>query len=126
MEKQFSKETLMKFMVLMIPGVFRGNKKLDNFVPPAEAMERMGKFNQEMLQAGLLKDGTGLHPLSQGARITFSSGKPVVTDGASVQAQEVLGGFWMLEAPSKEKVIEWMKKCPADKDDILEVREVFG
>jgi hypothetical protein len=116
----------MKFMVLMIPGVYRGNKKLDNFMPPAEAMEKMGKFNDEMVKAGIMRDGTGLHPLTKGARISFASGKPVVTDGPFVEAKEVLGGFWMIEAKSKEEVINWMKKCPAEKDDILEIREIFG
>jgi hypothetical protein len=117
----------MKFMVLMISGVYRGNKMLDpNFAPPPEAMKRMGKFNDEMIKAGILNDGTGLHPLVRGARISFASGKPVVTDGASVKADEVLGGFWMMDVKSKEEAINWMKKCPAEKDDILEIREVFG
>ena len=116
----------MRFMVLMIPGVYRGNKKLDNFAPPPEAMEKMGKFNDQLVKAGILKDGTGLQPLSQGARISFASGKPTVTDGPFVEAKEVLGGFWMMDVKSKEEAIEWMKKCPAEKDDLLEIREVFG
>jgi hypothetical protein len=115
----------MKFMVLMIPGVYRGNKKLENFAPKAAEMEKMGQFNEEMQKAGILNDGTGLHPLTKGARISFSSGKPVVTDGPFVEAKEVLGGFWLIDAKSKEDVVNWMKKCPAEKDDILEIRQVF-
>jgi hypothetical protein len=115
----------MKYMVLMIPGVYRGNKKLDNFAPAAEAMETMGKFNTEMQKAGVLVDALGLHPLGKGARISFAGGKPTVTDGPFVEAKEVFGGFWMLDVKSKEEAIEWMKKCPAEKDDLVEIREVF-
>jgi hypothetical protein len=115
----------MKFMVLMIPGVYRGNKKLDHFLPRAEAMAAMGKFNDELQKAGLLKEALGVHPLSKGARITFASGNAHVTDGPAVEAQEIFGGYWMLEAPSKDEVVNWMKKCPAEKDDIIEIRRVF-
>lgn len=116
----------MRFMIMMIPAVYRGNRKLDpNFAPPPDAVERMGKFNAEMQKAGILRDGLGLHPLSKGARISFATGRPVVTDGPFVEAKEVLGGFWMIDVKSKEEAVDWMKKCPADKDDILEIREVF-
>src|SRR5262245_114609 len=115
----------MRFMVMMIPGVYRGNKKLDNFAPTKKDVEKMGKFNEEMAKAGIWQDGLGLHPLTKGARISFSSGKATVTDGPFVEVKEVLGGYWMLNAKSKEEVVNWMKKCPADPDDILEIRQVF-
>jgi hypothetical protein len=116
----------MRFMVLMIPGVYQGGKKVDpNFVPPADAIEKMGKFNEEMLKAGIMLDGLGLHPLTKGARINFAGGKPSVTDGPFVEAKEVLGGYWMIQVKSKEEAVNWMKKCPAEKDDVLELRQVF-
>ena len=118
----------MRFMVLMIPGIYRGNKKMENYVPKVEDMEEMGKFNDSFEKAGLkIIDALGLHPLTKGARITFEGGKGkgTVTDGPFVEAKEVLGGFWMLEAKSKDAVVNWMKKCPADKGDIIEIRQIF-
>ncbi len=115
----------MRFMVLMIPGVYRGNKKMEHYKPTLKEIEPMGKFNEAMGKALKMIDGMGLHPLTKGARVTFAGGKASVTDGPFVEAKEVLGGFWMLEAKSKEEVIEWMKKCPAEKDDIIEIRQVF-
>jgi len=113
-------------MVLMIPGVYQKGKKVDpNFAPPADAIERMGKFNAEMVKAGMMISADGLHPLTTGARISYAGGKPKVTDGPFVEAKEVLGGFWMLQAKSKEDVVEWMKRCPAEPDDVIEIRQVF-
>ena len=116
----------MRFMVLMIPGVYRGNKKIDpNFVPDAEKMEKMGQFNEELKKAVTLMSLDGLQPLTMGARVAFSHGKATVTDGPFIEAKEVLGGYWMLQAKSKEQVVEWMKRCPADDGDVIEIRQVF-
>jgi hypothetical protein len=116
----------MKFMMLMIPAVYRGNKPLDpNFTPDSQMMEQMGKYNEELGRAIKITDLNGLHPLTTGARVSFTKGKTMVTDGRSVEAKEVLGGYWMLEAPSKEEVIKWAQKCPAQDGDIIEVREIF-
>jgi len=116
----------MRFMILMIPNVYRGNKKIDsNFVPPADKVEQMGKFNNELIKAGAMMAGEGLHPLTTGARVSFAGGKATVTDGPFVEAKEVLGGYWMIKAKSKEEVVNWMKKCPADDGDIIEIRQVF-
>ena len=116
----------MRFMVLMIPGVYQGGKKVDaNFTPDAEKMARMGKFNEELQKAGALMSLDGLQPLTTGARVAFSAGKATVTDGPFVEAKEVLGGYWMLRAKSKEQVVEWMKRCPAEDGDVIEIRQVF-
>lgn len=116
----------MRFMMLMIPGVYTDNKKLDeNFAPPSDALERMGKFNEELAKAGALISLNGLHPLTKGARVTFAGGRPAVTDGPYVEAKEVLGGYWLLEADSKEQVLEWAKRVPAEEGDIIEVRQIF-
>jgi hypothetical protein len=116
----------MRFMVLMIPRVYQGGKKIDpNFAPPIEKMEKMGRFNDEMKKAVELLSLDGLQPLTTGARVTFAGGKPTVTDGPFVEAKEVLGGYWMIEAKSKEEVVNWMKRCPADDGDVIEIRQVF-
>ena len=116
----------MRFMVFMIPGVYQPGKKIDpNFAPQPEKMEPMGKFNEEMGKACKILALDGLHPLSKGARITYVGGKAQVTDGPKVQAKEVVGGYWMLEAKSKEEVMNWMKRCPAEPDDVIEIRQVF-
>lgn len=116
----------MRFMILMIPNVYRGNKKIDpNFVPPADKVEQMGKFNNELIKAGALIAAEGLHPLAAGARVGFAGGKVSVTDGPFVEAKEVLGGYWMIKAKSKEEAVNWMKRCPAEDGDIIEIRPVF-
>jgi hypothetical protein len=116
----------MKFMMSMIPGVYRGNKKIDpNFTPDQKAMERMGKFNDELGKAFKITDLNGLHPLQTGARVSFGKGKPTVTDGPFVEAKEVLGGYWMLEGASKEELVKWAQKCPAEEGDIIEIRQIF-
>ena len=71
----------MKFMMLMIPAVYRGNKKLDSFVPDPKKMEAMGRFNDEMAKSVKILSLDGLHPLTAGARVSFGKGKPTVTDG---------------------------------------------
>ncbi len=116
----------MKFMMLMIPGIYRGNKMLPpNFTPDPEMMEKMGRYNEELGKQFKLLDLNGLDPLSVGARVSFANGHATVTDGPEIETDEVLGGYWMLEAPSKGAVIEWAKKCPAEEGDILEIRPVF-
>src|ERR1700704_6272014 len=89
----------MKFMMLMIPAVYYGNKKLDpNFTPDPEMVEKMTRYNDELAKAGMLGDLNGLHPLNKGARVSFAKGKTTVTDGPFVEAKEVVGGYWMIEA----------------------------
>ncbi len=68
----------------------------------------------------------GLHPQSTGIRVAFGSGKPVVTDGPFIEAKEVLGGYWMVEADSKEEVLKWAQRCPADPGDVIEIRQIFN
>jgi hypothetical protein len=116
----------MRFMVFMIPDVYQPGKKVDpHFMPPAEAIERMGRFNAELQKAGAVLELQGLHPLTAGARISYAGGKAKVTDGPFVEAKEVVGGYWLLQAKSKEEVVEWMKRCPAEPGDVIEVRQVF-
>ena len=117
----------MHFMMLMIPDVYRGNKTLDaGFVPDAKKIEEMTRFNEEMGKAVKILALNGLHPLSAGVRVSFGKGKPMVTDGPFIEAKEVLGGYWIVEADSKEELVKWAERCPADEGDVIEIREIFG
>src|ERR1700679_49911 len=100
--KKQNKNT-MKFMMLMIPAVYQGGKKVDpGFVPDRKKMEEMGKFNEELGKAVKIISLNGLHPLTTGARVAFGKGKPIVTDGPFIESKEVLGGYGMGEGSSKE------------------------
>jgi hypothetical protein len=117
----------MHFMMLMIPDVYRGNKKLDpGFVPDPKKIEEMTRFNEEFGKAVTILSLNGLHPLNAGVRISFGKGKPTVTDGPFIEAKEVLGGYWMVEAESKEELVKWAQRCPADEGDVIEIRQIFG
>src|ERR1044072_8461273 len=118
----------MRLLVFMIPAVYHtknDKQTAPNFTPDAEMIAKMGKFNEELKKAGALLSLDGLHPLTTGARLKFSGGKASVTDGPSVEAKEVIGGYWMLEAKSKQQVVDWMKRCPAQDGDVIEIRQVF-
>ena len=93
-------------------------------LPTREQFEEMGKFNEEMIKAGIMLDGEGLQPTSKGARITFSGGKPSVTDGPFTETKELVAGFWLLQAKSKEEAIEWIARAPFV-DGQVEIRQIF-
>ena len=116
----------MKFMMLMIPAVYQGGKPAPGFTPDPKAMEAMGRFNEELGKAFKIESLNGLHPLTMGARVSFEKGKPHVTDGPFIETKEVLGGYWLVEAPSKEEVVKWAQRCPAEEGDTIEIRQVFG
>ena len=117
----------MQFMILMIPAVYQDNKKLDpKFVPDPKKIQEMTKFDEELGKAVKIISLNGLHPLSTGARVSFSKGKTTVTDGPFVEAKEVLGGYWMVEANSKEQLVKWAQKCPAEDGDVIEIRQIFS
>jgi hypothetical protein len=117
----------MKYIMLMIPAVYQGREKpAPDFVPDPEKVAQMQHFNEEMGKALKILDLNGLHPQTTGARVAFAKGKPTVTDGPFIEAKEVLGGYWMVEADSKEDVVKWAKQCPADDGDVIEIRQVFG
>ena len=117
----------MKFMMLMIPAVYQGGKKPGpDFLPDPEAVKQMTRFNEEMGKALKILDLNGLHPQETGARVAFANGKAGVTDGPFIETKEVLGGYWLVEADSKEDVVKWAQKCPADDGDVIEIRQVFA
>jgi hypothetical protein len=116
----------MQFLMLMIPSVYRDNKPLaPGFKPDLKKLEEMGRFNEELGKSVKILSLNGLHPLHGGARVSFGKGKPVVTDGPFIEAKEVLGGYWMLEANSQEELVAWAQRCPAEEGDVIEIRQIF-
>ena len=111
----------MRFIVLM-----PANEESEAGVLPDESiLAEMGKFNEEMVKAGVLLAGEGLHPTSKGARIKFSDGKTTVTDGPFTESKELIAGFWLIQVKSKEEAIAWMKRAPLGGGVELEIRQVF-
>ena len=112
----------MRFMMLVIPKGYESAKP--GTVPDAKAVEAMMKYNESLQKAGVLLALDGLQPPSTGARVTFTGGKPTVSDGPFAEAKEVLGGYWMIEVSSRQEAIEWAKKCPASENEVIEIRQV--
>jgi len=109
-------------MMLMIP---KGYEKAEpGAMPDAKAVAAMMKYTESLQKAGVLLALDGLHPPSMGARVSFSGGKPKVTDGPFAEAKEVLGGYWMIQVKSREEAIEWATRCPASDNEVIEVRQV--
>jgi hypothetical protein len=109
-------------MMLMIPKGYE--KAAPGTMPDAKAVEAMMKYNEELQKAGILLGLDGLHPPSMGARVSFSGGKPSVTDGPFIESKEVLGGYWMIQVNSKEEAIGWAKRCPGSDNEVIEIRRV--
>ncbi|MEC9357297.1 MAG: YciI family protein [Pseudomonadota bacterium] len=112
----------MRFMMLMIPKGYESASA--GAAPDVAAVEAMMKYNTELQDAGVLLALDGLHPPAVGARVSFSGGKPVITDGPFPEVKEVLGGYWMIRVNSRAEAIEWASRCPAGDNEIIEVRQV--
>lgn len=120
----------MKFLMMMIPRVYQpdtpaAERAGEGFTPPADAVEKMMKFNEQLAKAGALVALDGLHPVAKGARVSFKGGKATVTDGPFIESKEVIGGFWMIQVKSKEEAVEWARRVPAAEGDVIEVRQIF-
>ncbi len=109
----------MRFMMFMYPEITEAD-----WNPSAEDVAAMGRYNEELRKAGLLLSLDGLHPPGEGARVKFSGGEVTVTDGPFAEAKEVVGGYWLIQARSKEEAVEWASRCPGQ-DCTIEVRRVF-
>jgi hypothetical protein len=100
-------------------------------LPTREDLEVMGKYNEQLMKAGVLRDAQGLQPSSKGAKVIFQNGKPQVTDGPFAETKELLAGYWTIEVNSKEEAIEWAKRVPFDRlpasdgRSEIELRQVF-
>jgi hypothetical protein len=111
----------MRFMVIV-----KANKDSEAGVLPDEKiLTAMGKFNEELVKAGVMLAGEGLHPSSKGARVQFSGGKRTVIDGPFSETKELIAGFWLWQVKSKEEAIEWLKRAPFDGGTEVELRQVF-
>ena len=111
-----------RFMMLMYPNVTE--EQYEEGVR-AEDAGAMSKFNQTLIQAGVLLALDGLHPASKGARVTLAGGKTSITDGPFTEAKELVGGYWLIDVTSKEEAVEWASRAPINEGDVIEVRQVF-
>ena len=110
----------MRFMVLV-----KANKDSEAGVMPTEKMlTDMGNFNEELVKAGVMLEGEGLHPSSKGVRVKFSGGKTSVIDGPFAETKELVAGYWLWQVKSKDEAIEWLKRAPFE-DTEVEIRQVF-
>jgi hypothetical protein len=97
-------------------------------MPGQELLAAMGKYNEELVKAGIMLAGEGLHPSSKGARVRFKGAKRIVTDGPFAETKELVAGFWLWQVKSKEEAIEWVKRCPnpmPGTEAEIEIRQVF-
>ena len=114
----------MRFMVLV-----KADKKSEaGVLPDRKLLTEMGKYNEELVKAGVMLAGEGLQPSSKGARVKFSGDKRIVTDGPFAETKELIAGFWIIQAKSKEEAIEWVKRAPNPSpgtESEIEIRQVF-
>jgi hypothetical protein len=109
----------MRFMMFMYPEI-----EEKEWNPSAEAVAEMSRYNEELRKAGMLLSLDGLRPPSDGGFVTFEDGEATITDGPFAEAKEVVGGYWLIQARSKEEALEWASRCPGENCRI-EVRRVF-
>ena len=113
----------MRFMIMI-----RADKNSEaGIMPSEELLTGMGTYNEELVKAGVMLAGEGLHPSSKGARVIFSGGKHSVTDGPFTETKELIAGFWIFRVNSKQEAIEWVKRCPITPavDAQIEIRQIF-
>ena len=113
----------MKFMILV-----KATKDSESgALPDEKLLTEMGKYNEELVKAGIMLAGEGLHPSSKGARVKFSGTKRTVMDGPFAETKELVAGFWLWQVKSKEEAIEWVKRCPnpMPDDSEIEIRQIF-
>src|SRR4029079_7713458 len=113
----------MRFMVLV-----KATKDSENGVmPDQKLLAEMGKFNEELVKAGVMLEGEGLHPRSKGARVKFAGTKRAVIDGPVPETKELIAGYWIWKVKSKEEAIEWVKRCPNPHagESEIEIRQIF-
>jgi len=110
----------MRFMVLV-----KADKNSEaGVLPDTKLLAAMGKFNEELVKAGVMLAGEGLRPSSKGARVKFAGGKKTVIDGPFAEAKELVAGFWLWQCKSKEEAIEWLKRAPFEETEV-EIRQIF-
>jgi hypothetical protein len=115
------RRVMMRFMVIVKAD---GNSEA-GVMPSTELLTAMGKFNEEMVKAGVMLAGEGLHPSSKGARIKYSGKDRAITSGPFSATTELVSGFWLIQVKSLDEAIEWMKRAPFDGGAEIEIRQVF-
>ena len=114
----------MRFMILV-----KATKESEaGGMPDRKLLADMGKFNEELVKAGIMLEGEGLHPSSKGARVKFSGTSRTVIDGPFSETKELIAGYWIWRVKSKEEAVEWVKKCPnpmPNVDSEIEIRQIF-
>jgi len=113
----------MRFMILI-----KATKDSEaGVIPDEKLLTEMGKFNEELVKAGVMLAGEGLHPTSKGARVKFSGKKRTLIDGPFAETKELIAGFWIWQVKSKEEAIEWVKRCPNphNEETEVEIRQIF-
>ena len=94
-------------------------------LPKPEMLAKMGAYNEQLANAGILLGAEGLHPTAKGARIDYSGPKPTITDGPFTETKELIAGFWLLQAKSKAEIIEWLARCPFEDGEQIEIRQIY-
>lgn len=113
----------MRFMVMI-----KANQDTEAGVMPSEeVLAAMGQYNEELVNAGVMLGGEGLHPSSRGARVRFSEGQTSVVDGPFAETRELIAGYWLFQTGSLQETIDWVKRCPASAigDSEIEIRQIF-
>lgn len=111
----------MRFMIIV-----KANADSEaGLMPGPEVFEAMGRFNEELIKAGVLLAAEGLHPSSKGARVTLTDGRLVVKDGPFAETKELIAGFWLITAKSHEEALQWVKRIPFEEGGTIELRRVF-
>jgi hypothetical protein len=111
----------MRFMVIV-----KANEDSEaGVMPSTEMLAEMGKYNEELVKAGVMLNGDGLHPSSKGVRVRFDGDKRTVTDGPFPETKELIAGFWIWQCDSLDDAIDWLKKAPFDGGTELEIRQIF-
>lgn len=115
----------MRFMIIV-----KATEESEAGGPPSpEMLEAMTEYNEKLFEAGIMKAADGLHPSSNGVRVTFSGDQRIVTDGPFAETKELVAGFWIWEIGSLEEAIEWVKQCPdphpGSSESIIEIRQIF-
>lgn len=111
----------MKVMVIV-----KANKDTEaGVMPSTEMLAAMGNYNEELVKAGIMLAGDGLHPSSKGKRVAFTKQQPKVLDGPFAETKELIAGFWMWQVKSMAEAVDWAKRCPMEDGVVLEIRPVF-
>jgi hypothetical protein len=115
----------MRFLVMVMLTGDEKDRYETGYMGEPEMYAEMGKYNEELVKAGVMGAGDGLHPTSQGARIEFGGGSPTVTDGPFAESKELLGGYWIFETASRQEAVDWARRAPMQKGDVLVLRRIM-